>query len=155
MKSTEGLEEKYTEGLEGVLSLPRVTFFNGGGRAGNRTKVFSAVPFRFMTFRRGCGRYGKCADIQRAIQLRLFASCEANRVEYFSIPRSVLRKYGGNHGSSGAGLRPKVVETKYVEALGVLVVPAARHRSWQPSSPNGQATSTSPPHPTSVNLQKI
>ena len=56
------------------------------------------------------------------------------------------------HGSSGAGLRPRVVETKYVEALGVLVVSAARHRSWQPSSPNGQATSTSPPHPTSVNL---
>ena len=56
------------------------------------------------------------------------------------------------HGSSGAGLRQRVVEPKYVEALGVLVVSAARHRSWQPSSPNGQATSTSPPHPTSVNL---
>ena len=56
------------------------------------------------------------------------------------------------NGSSGVGLRPKVVEAEYVEALGVLVVPAARHRSWQPSSPNGQATSTSPPHPTSVNL---
>jgi len=56
------------------------------------------------------------------------------------------------HGSSGAGLRPKAVETKYVEALGVLVVPAARHRSWQASSPNGAAPTTSPPHPTSVNL---
>jgi hypothetical protein len=33
-------------------------------------------------------------------------------------------------------LRQRVVETKYVEALGVLVVSAARHRSWQPSSPN-------------------
>ena len=32
--------------------------------------------------------------------------------------------------SSGAGLRPKVVEPEYVEALGVLVVSAARHRSW-------------------------
>ena len=50
------------------------------------------------------------------------------------------------HGSIGAGLRPRVVETKYVEALGVLVVSAARHRSWQPSSPNAAALTTSPPH---------
>ena len=56
------------------------------------------------------------------------------------------------NGSSGVGLRPKVVEAEYVEALGVLVVSAARHRSWQPSSPNGAAPTTSPPHPTSVNL---
>ena len=56
------------------------------------------------------------------------------------------------NGSSGAGLRPKVVEAEYVEALGVLVVSAARHRSWQPSSPNAAALTTSPPHPTSVNL---
>ena len=39
------------------------------------------------------------------------------------------------HGSSGAGLRPRVVEPKYVEALGVLVVSAAGkmtqvHQIW-------------------------
>ena len=45
-----------------------------------------------------------------------------------------------------------MVESEYVEALGVLVVSAARHRSWQPSSPNAAALTTSPPHPTSVNL---
>ena len=54
------------------------------------------------------------------------------------------------HGSSGAGLRQRVVEPKYVEALGVLVVSAARHRSWQPSSPNAAALTTSPPTPTSA-----
>ena len=46
----------------------------------------------------------------------------------------------------------KVVEAKYVEALGVLVVSAARHRSWQPYSPNGPPPTTSPPQPISVNL---
>ena len=40
----------------------------------------------------------------------------------------------------------------YVEALGVLVVSAARRRSWQPSSPNAAAPTTSTPQPTSVNL---
>ena len=54
------------------------------------------------------------------------------------------------HDNSGAGLRQKVVESIYVQALGVLVVSAARRRSWKPSSPNGAPPTTSPPHPTSV-----
>ena len=71
---------------------------------------------------------------------------------YFREHTSRNRMAEHYHGSSGAGLRPKVVEAEYVEALGVLVVSAARHRSWQPSSPNGPPLTTSPPHPTSVNL---
>ena len=47
-----------------------------------------------------------------------------------------------SNGNSGAGLRQRVLETKYVEALGVLVVSAARHRSWEPSSPNAAALTT-------------
>ena len=41
-------------------------------------------------------------------------------------------------------LRQRVVEPEYqyVEALGVLVVSAARHRSWEPSSPNAAALTT-------------
>ena len=54
------------------------------------------------------------------------------------------------HDNSGAGLRQKVVETRYVQALGVLVVCAARRRSWKPSSPNAAAPNISPPHPTSA-----